>query len=106
EQASVNGLVGHSHTLVFGIASLQPPRNLFGRPVQNQFTRNDITQFAVHGKQTSLRTQGRNPGLAICIMSAISRPATMVRDFPAHCRCSSVEATGDLTNRRAGSDPS
>src|SRR5215470_14987602 len=99
EQAAVNGLVGHAHALVIRIRSLQPSGNLLGRPVQNQFTRNDVAQLAVHGKQTPLRTQGRNPSLAICIMGTISRTSTMAGDLPAHRRRSSIEATSDLTNR-------
>src|SRR5258706_4779150 len=46
EQAAVNGFVRHAHALVVGIPILQPPGNLLGRPVQNQFTRNDIPQLA------------------------------------------------------------
>jgi hypothetical protein len=34
--------VGHAHALVIGILDLQPSVNLFRRPVQNQFNRNDL----------------------------------------------------------------
>src|SRR3989442_13720974 len=47
EQTAVNGLVGHAHTLVVGILGLQPSGNLLRRPVQNQFTRNDLLQLPV-----------------------------------------------------------
>src|ERR1700687_3324317 len=47
EQTTVDGLVRHAHALVVGIPILQPPGNLLGRPVQNQFTRNDISQLGV-----------------------------------------------------------
>src|SRR5215472_2487335 len=94
------------HALVVGIVVLQPPGNLLGRPVQHQFTRNEAAQLAVHGKQTSLRAQGRNPCLVIRIMGTVGRTATMARNFPAYRRRSSIEATGDLTNRRTRSDPS
>src|SRR5450755_4570876 len=77
EQATVNRFVGHTQALVVGILVLQPPGNLFGRPVQDQFTRNDVPQLAVDTKQTSLRTQGRNPSLLIGIMGTIGRTATM-----------------------------
>src|SRR5882757_3777918 len=106
EQATVDGLVGHAHALGVAIVDLQPPRNLLGRPIQNQFTRNDVAQLAVPGEQTSLRAQGRNPSLAICIMGTIGRAATMASDFPTYGGDSSPQATGDLTNRRAGSNPS
>ena len=43
EQAAINSLVGHVHILVVGITGLQPTGNLFGRPVQDQFTRNYLT---------------------------------------------------------------
>jgi hypothetical protein len=42
EQATVDRFVGHSQALVIAILGLQPSGNLFGRPVQNQFTRNDV----------------------------------------------------------------
>src|SRR5580704_15641182 len=92
EQAAVYGLVGHAHALVVGILSLQPPGNLLGRPVQNQSTRNEVTQLAVHGKQTAFRPQRCVPCLLVRILGAIDRSATMARS-------SSMEATGDLTNR-------
>src|SRR5260370_1144433 len=44
EQAAVNGFVRHVHAPVVGILRLQPSGNLFGRPVQNQFTRNNLSQ--------------------------------------------------------------
>src|SRR5262245_49856968 len=40
------------------------------------------------------------------MMGTIGRTATMAGDFPAHRRGCSTEATGDLTERRARSDPS
>jgi hypothetical protein len=57
EQAAVNGFVGHSHARVIGIPDLEPSGNLFGRPVQDQFTRHDVPQLAVHGKKTPLGSQ-------------------------------------------------
>src|SRR5271163_490881 len=73
EQASVNRFLGHAQALVVGILVLQPPGDLLGRPVQDQSTRNDVPQLAVLGKQTALRTQGRNPSLLICILGTIGR---------------------------------
>src|SRR5580692_1815875 len=99
EQAAVDGLVGHAHALVVGILSLQPSGDLLGRPVQNQFTRNEVTQLAVHGKQTAFWPQRRVPCLLVRIIGAIGRSATMARYFPAYRGSSSMEATGDLTNR-------
>ena len=42
EQAAVNGLVEHMHALIIGILGSQPSGNLLRRPVQHQFTRNDL----------------------------------------------------------------
>jgi hypothetical protein len=42
EQATVDRFVRHAQALVIGILGLQPSGNLFGRPVQDQFTRNDV----------------------------------------------------------------
>ena len=58
EQASVNGFVGHPHALIIGILGFQPAGNLLRRPVQNQFTRNDLLQPAVGGQQARLGPQG------------------------------------------------
>src|SRR5215470_7104062 len=103
EQGAVDGLVGHSHTLVIGMLGLQPSGNLLGRPVQNEFTRNDVMQLVVHGQQTSLRTQSPNPRLAIRIMGTIGRAPTMTRNFPAHRRGGATQQSCYLTNRRVGS---
>src|SRR5208282_2185642 len=65
EQAAVNGLVGHAHALVVGITGLQPSGNLLRRPVQNQFTRNDVAQLTVYGKQTAFRPQRCVPCLLV-----------------------------------------
>src|SRR5208337_570289 len=106
EQAAVNGLVGHAHALVVGITGLQPSGNLLRRPVQNQFTRNDVAQLTVYGKQTAFRPQRCVPCLLVRIIGAIGRSATMARNLPAHRRRSPMKTTGDLTNRRTGSHPS
>src|SRR5246127_2821234 len=106
EQAAVDGLMGHAHALVMGILSLQPPGNLLGRPIQNQFTRNEVTQLAVHGKQTAFRPQRCVPCLLVRIIGAIGRSATMARYFPTHRGSSSMEATGNLTNQEPESHPS
>src|SRR5258707_7809723 len=104
EQAAINSLVGHVHTLVVGITGLQPSGNLFGRPVQHQFTRNHVTQPAVAGQKTTLRAQRRHPCLAICIVGTISRTTTMASDLPAHRRGGSFQEPSDLTNRRIRGD--
>jgi hypothetical protein len=97
EQATVDGFVRHSHALISGIVGLQPSGNLFGPPVQDQFTRNDLPQP---------RVQGRLPGLVIRLLSAIGRATTLAGDLSAHRGGRSIEVSGDLTNRRTGSDPS
>ena len=51
EQAAVNRLVGHTHALVVGIVDLQPPGNLLGRPVQNQFARNIVLSTSRAGQE-------------------------------------------------------
>src|SRR5262249_9083893 len=106
EQAAVYRLVGHAHALVIGILGLQPSGNLFGRPVQEQFTRNDVAQLAVRGKKTSFRSQPRVPSLLIRIMSATGRTATVVGDFPAHRRGCSIQSSSNFTKRGATSHPS
>ena len=106
EQATVNRFVGHAQALAIGILVLQPPGNLLRRPVQDQSTRNDVPQLAVLGKQTSLRTQGRNPSLLICILGTIGRTATMASYLPAHGGGRSIQASRYLTNRGTRSDPS
>src|ERR1700730_13479253 len=106
EQAAVNGLVGHAHTLVLGILNLQPSGNLFWRPVQDQFTRNDLLQLHVNSQKAPLGSQGRLPGLVICFTRSILRTPTMPRHLPAHRRHSPLQTFSYLTNGRAGSNSS
>src|SRR5277367_5502227 len=106
EQATVNRFVGHAQALVVGILVLQPPGNLLGRPVQDQFTRNEVPQLAVDTQQTLLRPPGRNPSLLIGIMGTIGRTATMASDLAAHGGGRSVQTSCYLTNRGTRSDPS
>src|SRR5450755_607769 len=49
EQAAINRFVGHLHRLVLGILALQPSGNLLRRPVQKEFTRNDLPELSVSG---------------------------------------------------------
>ncbi len=53
EQAAVHGFVGHRQALLIGIRGFQPAGNLLGRPVQNQFTRNDVPQLRVDRKRAA-----------------------------------------------------
>jgi hypothetical protein len=48
EEAAVNGFVRHAQARVLGMLALQPDGNLL-RPVQHQFTRNELPEFAVKG---------------------------------------------------------
>ena len=90
EQAAVNGFVGHTHALIIGILDFQPAGDLLGRPVQNQFTRNDVPQLQVDGKKAALGPQGRLPGCAVGWTGSIRRTATMPGDLPAHRRYRSL----------------
>src|ERR1700683_5491799 len=99
EQATVNGFVGHAHTLVMGILGLQPSGDLFRRPVRQQFTRNDLLQLLVESKKAALRPQSRLPGLLIRFIGSIFRPSTVTSNFPTHRRRSAVQKFADLTNR-------
>ena len=58
EQTAVNRFVGHAHALVSGILDLQPSGNLFRRPIQNQFTRNNLPQLHMDGQKAALGPQG------------------------------------------------
>src|ERR1022692_2267620 len=66
EQATVNSFVGHAHALIIGILTLQPSGNLFRRPIQNQFTRNDLLQPHMTDQKARLWPQSRLPGFGIC----------------------------------------
>src|ERR1700693_2931142 len=77
EQTAVNRLVRHAHPLVLGILTLQPPANLFRRPVLHEFTRNDLLQLHVQGKKAPLGPQGRLPGLLIGIRCSTPPAATL-----------------------------
>ena len=64
----------------------QPAGNLLRRPVQNQFTYNDVPQVQVDRKKAALGPQGRLPGFAVRLTGSIRWTATMTCDLPAHCR--------------------
>ncbi|HMD07551.1 MAG TPA: hypothetical protein VKH63_08455 [Candidatus Acidoferrum sp.] len=106
EQATVNGLVGHAQALVIGILGLQSSGDLFRRPVQQQFTRNNLLQLLMDSKKAGFRPQSRLPSLGIRFIGSIFRTATMTYHFPAHRRRGSVQKLSYLTNRRTGSNPS
>ena len=89
-----------------GILGFQPAGNLFRRPVQDQFTRNDLSQLHMDRKKAPLGTQGRLPGFVSGLVGSIHRTATMTCDFPAHGRHRSVQAFGNLAYRRARNEPS
>src|ERR1700723_2633166 len=65
------------HALVVGIVDLQPFRNLFRRPVQDQFTGHDRPKFLVVGKEAYLGTQSRVPSLTIGFTGSIVGRAAM-----------------------------
>ena len=90
-----------SHHRILGF---QPSGNLFRRPVQNQFTRNDVLQLHVDEKKAALGPKGRLPGFAVGLTGSIRRTATMTGNFPAHGRSNPLQAFSDLANRRAGSE--
>jgi hypothetical protein len=87
-----------------GILVLQPSGNLFRRPVQNQFTRNELLQLHVVGKEAHLGSQGRLPGLVIGFIGSIERSPAMAGDLSAHRRGRSLQTFGYITNRRTASD--
>src|SRR5580704_10820359 len=74
EQAAVNGFLGHTHALIIGILGFQPAGNLLGRPVQNQFTRNDVPQLQVDGKKAAFGPQGRQASLSAGLARYAGRP--------------------------------
>src|SRR5260370_3264527 len=95
--------MGHTEAVIIGILDFQPSGNLFRRPVQNQFTRNDVPQLHMDGKKAAL---GPQPGFAVRLTGSIRRTATMTRNFPAHSRSNPLQAFSELANLRAGSWPS
>src|SRR5260370_83242 len=82
EQATVNGFVGHAQALVIGILGFQPSGNLLRRPVQNQFTRNDLLQLHMDRKKALLGPQSRLPGFRIRLVGSIHRTTTITCHFP------------------------
>src|SRR5450432_292707 len=105
EQAAINRFVRHTHALVVGILQLQPSGNLFRRPVQHQFTRNDFPELGVSGQKAGLGSEGRFPRLLIGFTGSIGRAPAMAGHLPVHCGRRAIQTFGDGTNRRAASDP-
>jgi len=59
----------------------------------------------MNGKKALLGPPGRVPGSTISFVGSILRTATMTCDLAAHRRCGALQASGDITNRRTGSEP-
>src|ERR1700758_1429888 len=90
------------HALVVGIVDLQPFRNLFRRPVQDQFTGDHRPQLLVDGKKAHLGSQSRLPGLTIGFTGLIEWPPPMTRPLRAYRRHSPLQPFSDLANRPTG----
>src|ERR1700747_622232 len=91
------------HALIIGILSFQPAGNLLRRPVQHQFTRNDVAELQVERKKAALRPQGRLPGFAVRLTGSISRTAAMTCDLPAHGRYPPPQKFGNSPERQNAS---
>ena len=72
EETSIDRLVRHSQPLVVRKLDLQPTGDLFRRPIQRQFTGDDVAQRPVAREYTLLGAQRRPPGSIICSSGAIS----------------------------------
>jgi hypothetical protein len=57
------------------------PRNLFRRPVQDQFTGNDRPQLPADGKKARLGSQSRLPSLMIGFIGSIEWTPAVARHF-------------------------
>src|SRR5215831_12865481 len=99
EQTSIDRLVRHTHALVVRILRLQPARDLLGRPIQTQLTRDYPPQSVVAAEQTRLGTPCRVPRAAISVRSPVAIPPAMSRYLPADRRRSSSKSLRDASNR-------
>ena len=106
EQAAINGLVRHAHALVIGIvgpsAIRKSARATNPGPVYSQ------PSLATRGSWPADTSSGARPRpkLGDSRHERDRQAATMARDLSAHRRGGTTQTTGNLANRRAGSDPS
>src|SRR5580692_9207460 len=59
---------------------------LFRRPIQDEFTRNDLLQPRVEGEKAPLGPQGRLPSFLIGVRCSILRSPAMAGDLATHRR--------------------
>src|SRR6478736_4897467 len=106
EETSIDRLVRQTQALVMGEVDLQPTGDLLRRPIQRQFTRDDVAQLPVPREQTLLGAQREPPGTIIRSSSAIPIAPSVACNLSAYGRWSSAEACCDRPEGRAGRDAS
>ena len=89
-----------------GEVDLQPTGDLFRRPIQRQFNRDDVAQLPVPREQTLFGAEREPPGTIIGSSSAIPIAPSVAHDLSAYGRWSSAEARSDRPEGRAGRDAS
>jgi hypothetical protein len=95
EETSIDRLVRQTQALVMGKLDLQPTGDLFRRPIERQFTRDDVAQLPVPREQARLGAQRESPRALIRSSSAIPIAPSVPCNLSAHGRWGSAEARSD-----------
>lgn len=98
KQTAVDRFVGDPHGALRWKFPLEPARDLFGRPIQEQFARNESLERRLYREPTALGPSGAFPRPPISLRSSIAVGPTMTMDFPADGRRCSPKLSGDLSD--------
>lgn len=99
EEAAIDGLGRHAHSLVVGIGLHKPARDLLGGPLEGELRGDDPSQAAVAGKETGLGATRGIPGALVGQSGTIARRSAGAGGLTADGRGGASERAGDGTQR-------
>ena len=99
EQTAVDRFVGDLHGALRWKFTLEPARDLFGRPIQYQFACNESLERWLCRKATAFGPSGAIPRPRIRFSRPIAVGPTMPMDFPTDGRRHSTERGRNLSDR-------
>ena len=81
EHTAIDRLVGDLHGVLTWKCQLEPPRDLFRRPLAHLFGRDDLLEHGMRGEPAGLGAASVRPGLRIGLSGAIGVGPTMAGDL-------------------------
>jgi hypothetical protein len=101
EQAQIDLLVRHPHSLIVREAVLQPARDLLWRPLLLELPGDQNSQQPIAGQLADLRPPPARPGPLVSRSGPVATPAAMTGDLPAHRRRCPAQTRSNPPHRLA-----